>query len=74
MPLYRDSEALKQLVRTGQARGHVLYEEIDKILPSGTREAAAELDTVLSELVMNSVEVMDSAEDRGFSPAFKRIR
>lgn len=59
MPLYRDSEALKQLVRTGQARGHVLYEEIDKILPSGTREAAAELDTVLSELVMNSVEVMD---------------
>jgi RNA polymerase primary sigma factor len=43
----------------GQTRGYVLYEEIDKILPAGTREAAAELDTILSELVVNSVEVMD---------------
>jgi Sigma-70 factor, region 1.1 len=59
LSLNRDSEPLEQLVRTGKARGYVLYEEIDKMLPASTREAAAELDTVLSELVMNSVEVMD---------------
>lgn len=59
MPLDRNSALLERLVRTGSARGYVLYEEIDKILPTGAREAAAGLDTVLSELVMNSVEVRD---------------
>jgi hypothetical protein len=29
------------------------------LLPASAREAAAELDTVLSELVLNSVEIMD---------------
>lgn len=59
MPLNRDSAPLEELVRIGKARGYVLYEEIDKMLPVATREAAAALDTVLSELVMNSVEVRD---------------
>jgi RNA polymerase primary sigma factor len=58
LPLNGDSEQLKQLVRNGQARGFVRYEEIDRILSPGLA-AVAELDTVLSELAMNSVEVMD---------------
>lgn len=58
LPLNADSEELKQLVRNGQARGFVRYEEIDRILAPGLA-AAAELDAVLSELAMNSVEVMD---------------
>lgn len=58
MPPDRKSEQLEQLLLTGRTRGHVLYDEIDKILAPG-REGLAELDTILSELAMNSVEVID---------------
>ena len=58
MPPDRKAERLEQLLRTGRARGYVLYEEIDKILASG-RDGLAELDTILSELTMNHIEVID---------------
>lgn len=53
----RKSEQLEQLLLTGRTRGYVLYEEIDRILAGP--EVLAELDTILSELTMNSVEVID---------------
>jgi RNA polymerase primary sigma factor len=58
VPPDRKAERLEQLLRTGRARGYVLYEEIDKILASG-RDGLAELDTILSELTMNHIEVID---------------
>lgn len=53
-----NSEQLEQLLRTGRNRGYVLYAEIEKILAPGP-EAVAELDTILSELTRNFVEVID---------------
>jgi RNA polymerase primary sigma factor len=58
MPPDRKAEQLEQLLRTGRTRGYVLYEEMDKILAAG-RDGIAELDTVLSELTMNYIEVID---------------
>jgi len=58
MPPDGKAEQLEQLLRTGRTRGYVLYDEIDKILAPG-RDGVAELDTVLSELTMNSIEVID---------------
>jgi RNA polymerase primary sigma factor len=58
MPPDRKAEQLEQLLRVGRTRGYVLYEEIDKILAPG-RDGLAELDTILSELSMNHIEVID---------------
>jgi len=58
VPPDRESEKLAHLLRIGRTRGHVFYDEIDRILAPG-REAVAELDTILSELTMNSIEVID---------------
>ena len=58
MPPDRKAERLEQLLRTGRTRGYVLYEEIDKILAPG-RDGLAELDSILSELTMNHIEVID---------------
>jgi RNA polymerase primary sigma factor len=58
VPPDRKAEQLGQLLRTGRTRGYVLYEEVDKILAPG-RDGVAELDTILSELTMNHVEVID---------------
>jgi RNA polymerase primary sigma factor len=58
VPPDRKAEQLGQLLRTGRTRGYVLYEEIDKILAPG-RDGLAELDTILSELTMNHIEVID---------------
>jgi len=52
------SEQIAELVRIGRNRGYVLYDEIDRILAPG-REAIAELDTVLTELAKNSIDVFD---------------
>jgi hypothetical protein len=69
LALDRNSAQLEQLVRTGKARGYVLYEEIDKMLSASTREAAAEFDTVLSELAMNSVDVRDEPRTEDSLPS-----
>jgi RNA polymerase primary sigma factor len=58
VPPDRKAERLEQLLRTGRTRGYVLYEEIDKILAPG-RDGLAELDSILSELTMNHIEVID---------------
>src|SRR5579863_6213815 len=58
VPPDQKSEQRQQLLRTGRTRGYVLFDEIEKILAPG-REAVAELDTILSELTMNSIEVID---------------
>lgn len=51
-------ERLKPLKHIGKARGYVLYDEIDAILPP-TLEADAHLDFVLTELVMNGIEILE---------------
>ena len=58
VPPDRKAERLELLLRTGRTRGYVLYEEIDKILAPG-RDGLAELDTILSELTINHIEVID---------------
>jgi DNA-directed RNA polymerase sigma subunit (sigma70/sigma32) len=60
LPTDGKPERLEQLLGIGRARGHVLYEEIDKVLsPLSVRETAADLDTILSELTLNSIDVVD---------------
>jgi RNA polymerase primary sigma factor len=49
---------LNQLLRTGKTNGYVLYDDIDKLLPAGY-EGGVELDDILSELVRNSIEVLE---------------
>lgn len=51
-------DQLTQLLRTGQSRGYVHYDEIDGILAPG-REGVTELDYILSELTKHSIEVID---------------
>lgn len=52
------SEKLKQLLVTGKAKGCVLFDEIDEILPP-TSERYAELDILLSELARNAIDVVE---------------
>jgi len=60
LPSDGKSEQRDQLVRTGRTKGFVLYDDIDKfLLPYRVRETAAELDDILSQLTMNSIEVRD---------------
>lgn len=58
MPPEGAPERLQQLLRTGQTRGYVLYDEIDGALPPG-RECVAELDNILSVLASHAIEVVD---------------
>lgn len=58
MPLEGAPERLRQLLRTGQTRGYVLYDEIDSVLPP-SRECVAELDKILSLLARYAIEVVD---------------
>jgi RNA polymerase primary sigma factor len=50
---------LEQLLQTGKAKGYVLYDDIDELLPAGY-EGGVELDDILSELARNSVEVLEA--------------
>jgi RNA polymerase primary sigma factor len=60
VPSDEKSEQMDRLLSIGRSRGYVLYDEIDKILlPFRVRETAAELDAILTELTMNSIEVND---------------
>jgi len=52
------AEPLKDLLHSGKTKGYVLYDEIDQLLPAGY-EGGPELDDVLSELAMNSIEVVE---------------
>lgn len=52
------AEQLKHLVHRGKTKGHVLYDEIDQLLPAGY-EGGPELDDVLSELARNSIDVVE---------------
>jgi len=63
------AEQLRQLVRTGKTKGYVLYDEIDKLLPTGY-EGGRELDDILSELAKNGIEVLEdprTERDREFN-------
>ena|SRR5271166_2713618 len=63
------AEQLKHLVRTGRTKGYVLYDEIDKLLPTGY-EGGPELDDILSELARNGIELLEEASygrDKKFS-------
>jgi len=63
------AEQLRQLVRTGKTKGYVLYDEIDKLLPTGY-EGGRELDDILSELARNGIEVLEeprTERDREFN-------
>jgi RNA polymerase primary sigma factor len=51
-------EALKRLVANGKARGYVLYDEIDELLPAGYK-GGAELEDILSELAREGIEVLE---------------
>jgi RNA polymerase primary sigma factor len=60
MPSDGKSQQLEQLLDIGRARGYVLFQEIDNILlPGRIREVATELDTILTELARNRIEVID---------------
>ena len=52
------SEQLKQLIQIGKSRGYILYHEIDELLPLGL-EGSARLDTVLTELARNGIEILE---------------
>jgi len=52
------SEQLRQLIQNGKSRGYILYHEIDELLPLGL-EGSARLDTVLTELARNGIEVLE---------------
>ena len=58
MPPEKAPENVEQLLRTGNARGYVLYDEIDNVLPSG-REGIAELDMILSKLTNHAIDIVD---------------
>jgi hypothetical protein len=58
------AEQLKQLVRTGKAKGYVLYDEIDELLPTGYG-GGPELDDILSELARNGIEALEVAGAEG---------
>jgi RNA polymerase primary sigma factor len=52
------TEPLKELVRLGKAKGYVIYDEIDTLLPRDY-EGGPELDNILSELASNGIEVIE---------------
>jgi len=52
------SERLKRLIQIGKARGYILYDEIDELLPPAL-EGDAQLDVVLTELAMNGIEILE---------------
>jgi RNA polymerase primary sigma factor len=52
------SEQLKQLIQIGKARGYILYDEIDGLLPAAL-EGDAHLDIVLTALTKNGVEIVE---------------
>ena len=52
------SEQLKQLIKNGKTRGYILYDEIDELLPLGL-EGGARLDTVLTEIARNGIEILE---------------
>lgn len=58
MPPEDAPETLQQLLRAGQTRGYVLYDEIDGALPPG-HECVADLDNILSVLASHAIEVVD---------------
>ena len=69
MTIEDKAEQLRQLVRTGKTKGYVLYDEIDKLLPTGY-EGGRELDDILSELAKNGIEVLEdprTERDREFN-------
>lgn len=67
MPPEGKLEQLKKLVRTGQSRGYVLYDEIDGVL-APSRERVTELDTILSELARHAIEVIDDPRTEDSMP------
>ncbi len=67
MPPEGTPDRLRQLIRVGQSRGHVLYDEIDAVVAPG-REGVAELDQVLSELTRNAIEVVDEPRTENSIP------
>ncbi|MGC2330920.1 MAG: sigma-70 family RNA polymerase sigma factor [Candidatus Acidiferrales bacterium] len=67
MPPEGTPDRLRQLIKVGQSRGHVLYDEIDAVLAPG-REGVAELDQVLSELASNAIEVVDEPRTENSIP------
>ena len=70
VPFDGKSEQLEHLLRIGRSRGYVLYDEIDKLLPTGgMREVAVELDTILSEVTSNSIEVVDEPRTEDSIPS-----
>jgi RNA polymerase primary sigma factor len=54
-------ERVKKLVESGKARGYVLYDEIDELLPSVARRAA-DLDHILLELAANGIALREEPE------------
>jgi RNA polymerase primary sigma factor len=52
------SQQLKQLIQNGKTRGYILYDEIDELMPLGL-EGGARLDTVLTELARNGIEILE---------------
>jgi len=55
------AEQLKHLVAIGKARGYVLYDEIDELLPAGY-QGGADLEDILSELAKNGIEVLEEVK------------
>jgi RNA polymerase primary sigma factor len=58
MAIDDNADQLKQLVRKGKETGHVLYDEIDELLPPDY-QGGPDLDDILSELVANGIEVLE---------------
>lgn len=53
-----NADRLQQLLQSSKKKGYVLYDEIDEVLPVDYRDGTA-LDDVLSELVRNSIEILE---------------
>lgn len=58
MAIDDNGEQLKQLVRKGRTKGYVLWDEIDKLLPTGY-EGGPDLDDILSQLEGNGIRVRE---------------
>lgn len=63
MAIDEQTEQVKRLIRDGMAKGYVLYDEIDDLLPAGYA-GGAQLEDILSELAILGIEVREEPQTK----------
>ena len=53
------NERLKHLVESAKTTGYVLYDQVDELVPAGSR-FGSELDDILSEIAANGIEILEN--------------